>query len=97
MDIVNRLLERAASINAEPVSQSNGRTALQAASENGLLGVVNTLLVAGADVAAYSTDTGFTALTFAMERGHEEVAEALRAAGCVQHDTYTTSTASLDF
>lgn len=88
LGIMRKLLESGANINAEQ-AYPDGRTALEAAAENGHLSVVNTLLAAGAnrvEVAAHGS-RGSTALRYAINGGHEEVAEALRSVGCVQHDS----------
>jgi hypothetical protein len=74
---VRVLLEAGAEVAQE---DSDGRTALMAASEYGHLECVRALLEAGAEVAQASTD-GWTALMAASEQSHVECVHALLEAG----------------
>jgi ankyrin repeat protein len=82
IQIVERLLEAGANVNAAAGSGSGGRTALQAASEGGHIQVVEWLLKAGADVnAAAARDSGRTALQAASAGGHIQVIDRLLNSG----------------
>jgi len=72
------LLTKGADING-PVSRYLGRTALQAAAERGHLGVVEKLIVAGANINDRNMKNK-TALQIAETHGHDEVAAALKRA-----------------
>jgi ankyrin repeat protein len=65
-----------ASGNAQRPSANQGRTALIVASEQGFEDVVQTLLVAGADVSAQANH-GESALWLALDRGEDEVVRVL--------------------
>lgn len=76
-DIVDRLLDAGADVNAEALGEG-GRTALQAATERGNLELVIRLLKLGAHINAPPTfDNGRTALQAAAERGHNLVVTKL--------------------
>ena len=79
LDVVERLLQEKADVNA--AAASYGRTALQAAAEGGHLDVVERLLQEKADVNAAAASYGRTALQAAADGGHLDVVERLRAAG----------------
>ena len=72
--IVNLLIERGANINAS--EYVDGRTALMDSSINGQSEMVELLLNRGADINAKS-NTGWTALMWAVERKHNEVVALL--------------------
>ena len=79
--LVNLLLKKQASINAEPI-QSCGRTALQAAAEKGNYDLVRILIGAGAHVNAQAGPSeGRTALQAAVDSGNIELIEVLIAYG----------------
>ncbi|KFZ23160.1 hypothetical protein V502_02357 [Pseudogymnoascus sp. VKM F-4520 (FW-2644)] len=79
--IVNLLLKKHASINAEPI-KSCGRTALQAAAEKGNYDLVKILIDAGAHVNAQAgPNAGRTALQAAVDSGNIELIEVLIAYG----------------
>ena len=59
---------------------NNGATPLYAASHQGHLEVVTTLLTANASV-NQSDNEGFTPLYAASQKGHNEIVEVLRRAG----------------
>ena len=75
LDVVERLLQEKADVNAAAV-EYDGRTALQAAAEGGYLDVVERLLQEKADVNA-ATYGGRTALQAAAGGGHLDVVERL--------------------
>ena len=72
--VVNLLIERGANINAS--EYVDGRTALMDSSINGQSEMVELLLNRGADINAKS-NTGWTALMWAVERKHNEVVALL--------------------
>ena len=81
LEVVNRLSEKGANVNAEPAWKKGG-TALQGASEEGHLEVVNRLSEKGADVNAEPAwKKGRTALQEASEGGHLEVVNRLSEKG----------------
>src|ERR1700731_2118307 len=65
---------------AADMSAHHGATALQMASLNGHLAIVERMLIAMQDIHAQHKD-GWTALHFASQSGHVEVVERLLAAG----------------
>lgn len=80
-DVVMRLLDLKADINAAP-SSYKGRTALQAAAEMGHLELTTTLLLANADVNSDpASSDGRRALEAAAGNGYLEIAEMLLEAG----------------
>ena len=81
IDYVQLLLDRGADVNA-PASGDSGRSALQAAAEQGNIQHVQILLLHGADVNASPYEIrGVTALQAASISGHLEVVALLLAAG----------------
>jgi ankyrin repeat protein len=76
LDVVKTLL----AANADANAAQNSYTALMLASQNGHLDMVQTLLDSNADVNAKST-LGLTALTLAVQKQHNDVAELLRQRG----------------
>ncbi|KAI9856126.1 MAG: hypothetical protein M1813_009244 [Trichoglossum hirsutum] len=76
LDVVERLLEAKANVNAA-TADGGGRTALRAAAEGDHLDVVERLLEAKADVNAAAADGGRTALQAAAGGGHLDVVERL--------------------
>ena len=62
-----------------------GKTALHVASHRGRIGVVRSLLKAGADLhaSAGGSNTGWTPLIFAAQLGHTECVEMLLSAGAI--------------
>ncbi|KAI6747494.1 hypothetical protein HG530_015874 [Fusarium avenaceum] len=87
IDVVERLLEAGANVNAAAAEFGyGGRTALQAASEGGYIQVIERLLEAGANVhAAAAEHKGRTALQAASEGGYIQVVERLLEAGANVH------------
>ena len=77
VEIVRQLVEAGADVN---VRQRHGWTPLHGAAHEGDVELVAYFLDHGADAAA-TEDKGRTALDMARERGHERVAELLRARG----------------
>ena len=77
-DVVQRLLEHGANVDATDYSHNDSRTALHGAAWEGHADVVTRLLEHGADVNA-KTKYGSTALDFA--EGHADVVRVLREAG----------------
>ena len=76
-DVIERLLQEKADVNAAP-AKDGGRTALQAAAEEGHLAVVERLLQENADVNALAAkDRGRTALQAAAGGGHLAVVKRL--------------------
>ena len=85
-EVVERLLQEKADVNAAAGGGSGGRTALQAAAGGGHLAVVERLLQEKADVnaAAGRGYGGITALQAAAEGGHKKVVECLYQAGAIK-------------
>jgi ankyrin repeat protein len=86
LEAVVLLLEGGAEVNGSG-SGYHGRTALQAAAENGHVEVVRVLVERGATVddragsGAGARRGGWTALRMAIDNGYEEAAGVLRRAG----------------
>ena len=74
---INTLLAAKSDVNA---SNSNGATAIMAASQSGHLNVVQLLLSKGANVNS-RMNNGVTALIIASQNGHLKVVQALLVAG----------------
>ena len=81
-DVVQYLLEKGADVNATSRNQT-GFSPLMAASEDGNKDIVKLLLAQGADIHARTND-GKTALSFAVEKGHNDVATLLKDHGARQ-------------
>ncbi|KAL5585649.1 hypothetical protein FOVSG1_013341 [Fusarium oxysporum f. sp. vasinfectum] len=82
IQVVDRLLDAGADVNAAAAAKYGGRTALQAASAGGHIQVVDQLLEAGADVNAAAAEfEGRTALKAASAGGHIQVVDRLLDAG----------------
>ena len=77
LDVVKRLLQEKADVNAAAAPGSGGRTALQAAAGGGHLDVVERLLQEKTDVNAAAGSGSRTALQAAAEGGHLDVVERL--------------------
>ena len=96
LDVVERLLQEKADVNAAAANEDNGRTALQAAAGGGHLDVVERLLQGKAEVnAAAGRSNGRTALQAAAEGGHLDVVERLlqKKADVNAADSYNGRTA----
>lgn len=81
--IVSLLVGKGADVNRRS-RRDGGLTALMFASHAGSLDAVKLLVTRGADVKAKTGNAGETdsnALDFALRKGHQEVAQALRSAG----------------
>ena len=76
-EVVERLLQEKADVNAAAAAFDGGRTALQAAAGGGHLAVVERLLQEKANVNAAAASNGRTALQAAAEGGHLAVVERL--------------------
>jgi ankyrin repeat protein len=77
--MVRRLLDSSADVNA--ITGYENKTALEGATENGHLEVVNKLLETGADVNTAAEHKGNTALQAASKRGQLEMVSRLLDAG----------------